>query len=275
MKSASLSSLNSVSTTFFQFRMSCKALIRHVAELLYRRLDHRFEGSEDLVDLTFDMHSLRQQIKNLVIHSGKQGRFAPHVYTIRVPYSTERRNSHEKLMTLKNAVHARVIDYLNDRFYNTFEPVRVQMITDIYTPVIVVEPSFGRLDKQAQMQRKRSNLLVTKISAESIVYRVRVSWPGFTSMEDLTFVAGGDSLSVGRSEGNDLVLNHPSVAQRQATLAVTREGTLQIADLDSLTNTLVNDHAVPNGQTRNVRENDVVSFGKAKVRFRKHSPLNP
>lgn len=215
------------------------------------------------------MYTLRKEIDDLVIDCGKQGRLAPHVFTVRVPYSTEKQTSNQNLKRLRHAIHARLIDYLNDQLYRTLEPVRVRTVTDIYSPVTIVQPSFGSLEKHAQRQAKSSPLSTSNFSAPEVVYHAHISWPGFICIEDLTLPRGGRSVSVGRAEGNDLVLDHPSVARRHATLAVTTEGTLRIADLGSLNGTFVNRRPVPCRQTRNVREKDVVSLGKAKVRFRK------
>lgn len=70
--------------------------------------------------------------------------------------------------------------------------------------------------------------------------------------------------TIGRTDGNDLVVNHPSVSRRHARLEP-REGAWWIVDLASTNGIKVNGEAV---NERSLRAGDVLSIGSVQVQMR-------
>ena len=71
-------------------------------------------------------------------------------------------------------------------------------------------------------------------------------------------------MSIGRTEGNDLVLNHPSVSRRHAELERTPDGRWLVRDLRSRNGTRVNGEVV-NEQA--LRPGDLVQIGQFTLRL--------
>ncbi len=79
--------------------------------------------------------------------------------------------------------------------------------------------------------------------------------------------SGENRLSVGRDVGNVLRLDDKSVSRFHASLLFRNDGSLIVSDTDSINGTFLNGEPVKPGSIAEVKQNDVLSFGTADVRF--------
>lgn len=70
-----------------------------------------------------------------------------------------------------------------------------------------------------------------------------------------------DTVLVGRSSSNDVVIEHPSVSKLHARVRINAEGLPTLADAGSSNGTKVNGELLPAGEWRPVASGDVVMFG--------------
>lgn len=79
------------------------------------------------------------------------------------------------------------------------------------------------------------------------------------------FELRADRISIGRAEGNDLVIQHDSVSRNHAEIyADPRHGGVSISDLNSLNHVFVNGQKV---QTGALKHNDTLRLGEVEMRF--------
>jgi len=80
---------------------------------------------------------------------------------------------------------------------------------------------------------------------------------------------GGEPLTVGRAAGNRLLVDHSSVSKFHATVALTRDNRLVVADLGSTNGTFVNDDRTPIDGPHAVAPGDTVAFGDVAFEIQK------
>lgn len=264
---------------------------RRADTILPERLMRRvLEGVGDVVDrklgrtvdpatgLTTDQIILRMNraIDAKVRDEKGKGRIAPHHLKLKIEWGTHSETPPEVTKRLETELLAAAIDHINDHRYRTFAPVEIETEVDIFTKGISVEPTFGELEEQLQQQdlEKKLGQPLKPHQAEKaeIPMVARLTLPEGAKEVELTFVAGGRRLNVGRGTDNDLYLNHASVSKVHGALKMDAGQNLLVADTGSTNGTHINGVRIPYGEARPIADGDVVAFGEVEVRFRKINP---
>lgn len=81
------------------------------------------------------------------------------------------------------------------------------------------------------------------------------------------FQITGFATSIGRSAGNDYVLNKDSLASRQHAFILFHDGTFSIQDLGSKNGTFVNGQKLEFGQMLKIRSGDEIVVGTTRMSF--------
>ena len=245
------------------------------------------EGVGDVVDrklgrtvdpktgLTTDqlIHRMNRMIDERVREEKSKGRIAPHHLKLKVEWGTHSETPPEVTQRLETEILAAAIDHINDNRYRTLAPVKIETEVDIFTSGISVDPTFGEFEEELQQQDLERKLgaaakAARKDSKLEIAMIARVTLPEGSREIELSFVAGGRRLNVGRGTDNDIHLNHTSVSKVHAALKMDRTQTLLVADTGSTNGTHINGVRIPYGEARPIAEGDVVAFGEVEVRFR-------
>jgi len=266
-----------------------KPLPKKRAEALPERLLRRvFESMGDVVDRKFGRtvepksglttSQLTERMKRLIDErvrdEGRKGRIAPHHLKLKVEWGTHSEAPPEILKELEHQVLAEAIDHINDHRYRTLGPVQVETEVDIFTTGVSVDPTFGEFEEELRKEdeAKRSGGIVIPKGAPpipdvGIVARVTTRHRSYEL--PLVFKPGGKRVNVGRVSDNDLSLNDDSVSKIHATLVMSQEGTLLVADTGSTNGTYINGRRITYGEARHIEDGDVIGFGDVEVRFRK------
>jgi hypothetical protein len=254
-------------------------LMRRVLEGFGSVVDRKL-GREAEPQSGFTTTKLVERMKHLIderVRTDGQGRrLAPHIFKLKVEWGTHSEAPPEYIKELENEVLTAAIDYINDRRLITLAPVKVETSADIFTSGIAVDPSFGEFEEEMKQREEAEQRAreVAEAVPRSHVSRdtpvtARVTTADGPREKVLQFRPGGRRVSVGRYADNDLQLDHPSVSKVHAALVMNREGTLLVADTGSTNGTFINGRRLAYGESRQIEEGDVVSFGDVEVRFRK------
>src|SRR6266852_9332172 len=252
-------------------------------ERLMRRV---LEGVGDVVDrklgrtvdpktgLTTDqlIARMNRMIDERVRNEPGQGRIAPHHLKLKMEWGTHDETPPEVTRRLETEILAAAIDHINDSRYRTMAPVKIETDVDIFTTGISIDPTFGEFEeefRQQDLERKIGKPLKAPREKSEVLIHARVTLPEGSRDVELSFVAGGRRLNVGRGTDNNLYLNHSSVSKIHAALKMDNLGSLLVADTGSTNGTHINGVRIPYGEARPIADGDVVAFGDVEVRFRK------
>jgi len=253
-------------------------------ERIMRRV---LEGVGDVVDrklgrtidpksgLTTDqlINRMNRLIDERVREEKRRERIAPHHLKLKVEWGTHSETPPEVTQRLEAEILAAAIDHINDNRYRTLAPVKIETEVDIFTTGISVDPTFGEFAeelRQQDLERKVGKQIKAPHQEKSEVpIHARVTLPEGSRDVELSFVAGGRRLNVGRGTDNNLYLNHSSVSKIHAALKMDKLGTLLLADTGSTNGTHINGVRIPYGEARPIADGDVVAFGEVEVRFRR------
>ena len=216
---------------------------------------------------------MNRMIDERVRDEKDKGRIAPHHLKLKVEWGTHSETPEEVTQRLETEILAAAIGHINDNRYRTLAPVKIETEVDIFTTGISVDPTFGEFEKELQQQDLERKLgaaatAVRKDNKLEIAMIARITLPEGPREIELSFVAGGRRLNVGRGTDSELCLNHTSVSKVHAALKMDRAQTLLVADTGSTNGTHINGVRIPYGEARPIAEGDVVAFGEVEVRFR-------
>lgn len=252
-------------------------LMRRVLEGVGDAVDRKLGRTVDpKTGLTTDqlIKRMNRLIDERVREEKGKGRIAPHHLKLKVEWGTHSETPPEVTGRLETEILAAAIDHINDSRYRTLAPVKIETEVDIFTSGISVDPTFGEFEEELQRQdleRKlgTSGKAARKEANPEARIVARVTLPEGSREIELSFIAGGRRLNVGRATDNNVYLNHSSVSKIHAALKMDSEGTLLVADTGSTNGTHINGVRIPYGEARPIADGDVVAFGEVEVRFRK------
>lgn len=210
---------------------------------------------------------------------GKDGRFVPHVFTLKIQWNKFSTDSDEELRKLEHELHAAAIDHINDRLYHTYAPLEISVSKDYFVEGVRFTCGFGKFseseDDETEVQITLANIPTAasspgsgvaesqnaeagEASAPACVVRFRSA--GRERTKKLDF-ASQSRFSVGRAGTNDIVIDDASVSKSHAAIALNREGKVLVADTGSTNGTFVSGHRIAYGKTAELKEGTELRFG--------------
>ena len=211
-----------------------------------------------------------------------KGFVIPHIIELKIQWDKFETDSDERLARLENELLLAVIDHINDRRYYTYAEVRLKVRPDYFVEGVKLTASFD--DRAETSVQAALALPVTSIEPETRTFTFE-SEP--TAGKELIFVYKDDSgehsttlhvlegkrISVGRDSNNRLMLNNSSVSKMHASLVLTPDGQLKIADTGSTNGTFINDEQIPYGKAIRIKMSDRLRFGDVVVSLREPEKL--
>jgi pSer/pThr/pTyr-binding forkhead associated (FHA) protein len=223
---------------------------------------------------------LIERIKKLldseVKDSDKKVKFVPHNIKLKMQWDKFSTDSEDAMKKLEYELLTAVIDHINDNRYHTYAPLKLEIKPDYFTEGVKLLASF---DKFAE-ENSDAELNVTVPNLKNIVIPTAVEPPKleeeaevfvaeFTINDkpkkvELTF-KNGQRLSVGRTRENALSIDDTSVSKIHASLVLSSEKQLMVADTGSTNGTFINDKRIAYGKAFPVADGDKVKFGTVEV----------
>lgn len=249
-----------------------RRVLEGVGDVVDRKLGRTIDPKSGLTSDQL-INRMNRLIDERVREEKGRGRIAPHHLKLKVEWGTHSETPPEVTQRLETEILAAAIDHINDNRYRTMAPVKIETEVDIFTSGISVDPTFGEFEeelKQQDLERKVGKQIKAPHQEKSgVPIHARVTLPEGSRDVELSFVAGGRRLNVGRGTDNNLYLNHTSVSKIHAALKMDNLGNLLVADTGSTNGTHINGVRIPYGEARPIADGDVVAFGEVEVRFRR------
>jgi len=208
---------------------------------------------------------------------GSKGVYVPHNIKLKMQWDKFSTDSDIALKALETELLAAAVDHINDRRYLTHAPLSIEIKTDYFTSGVVLQVSF----EQAAEDEKEAALDVTmpgEVVAHEAPRELELTSPS-EFLYSASFRTGdqqrrlplrftrGTRLSVGRTKGNDLMIDDPSISKIHASLVTNSDGQLIVSDTGSTNGTFVGGQRIAYGKTAVVEAGSQVVFGTVEVRF--------
>lgn len=229
---------------------------------------------------------LVERIKKLLDAEAKdvpgKGKVVPHNIKLKMQWNKFSEDAEESLKVLETELLAAAVDHINDSLYYTYAPVTLEVKPDYFIEGVKLMAGFEKFtdeDREVEL-----NVTVPAINVAEALAQVDAGKPRQAndaciaryqlkgaSKETRIEIPPAQSVSIGRTGVNALMLDDQSVSKIHASLAVSEDGALMISDTGSTNGTFINDERIAYGKAMRLEAGDRVKFGLIEVAF-EHLP---
>lgn len=206
-----------------------------------------------------------------------KGLVVPHNIKLKMQWDKFSDDAEDALASLETELLTAAVDHINDSLYYTNAPITLEVKPDYFTEGVKLYVSFDDIDDdegEAELNVTMPLMNIDKVLSPdtniadqpAAVFIARFQHQGGERQKELKFPAGG-RLSVGRTGGSDLMLDDASVSKMHASLAVSKDGELSVADTGSTNGTFINGTRISYGKATRLNDGDRVTFGAVDVAF--------
>lgn len=270
---------------------SIDSLLRGVLGKLGDMFD-RFTGRQRSRSSSLSTTELIERIKKILDVEGRdvrgKGKVVPHSIVLKMQWDKFATDDTDTIGALENELLIAAIDHINDRRYFTNAPMTIEVKPDFFTEGIRFIASF---DPTSDREEDEKEVLLSMPAidpdiADADPTDAVESLPSITDSEPdhvyvcsaafelnglaneiLIRVPAPGRISVGRTAESMLSIDDTSVSKHHATLAISAEGKMSVADTGSTNGTKVSGERIAYGEAVTVPENGPVTFGSVDVRF--------
>jgi hypothetical protein len=205
-----------------------------------------------------------------------KGTVVPHEIKLKMQWDKFSDDANESLEGLEHELLAAAIDHINDSLYYTYAPVSLEIKPDYFIEGVKLYVSFGEFG--TSNESIEMNVTIPSISRKDLppvrsvptgvsdTVVVKFTIDGTTHEKLLEFPAGGRR-SVGRAASSDLVIDNQSVSKMHASLSISENDTLLVADTGSTNGTFVNGQRIAYGKAVELKTGDILRFGQVEATF--------
>lgn len=199
-------------------------------------------------------------------------RRAPDRFAVLLTYEHNSKLSDGDREALARELAAVVYEYIVNHRYETLARVYVEVGCDIFAKTTRVEASFSPAPGETSsgaVRDVRPTAAGEVKAPKSSESDYQMIGPGGKPVVRIQLQPGGDPLTVGRAAGNRLLIDHESVSKFHATVALTRDNRLVVADLGSTNGTFVNKDRSAIQGPRAIAPGDTIVFGEVPYEIQK------
>ncbi len=228
---------------------------------------------------------LVERLKNLLDRkakdAGEKGTFVPHNIKLLMQWDKFSTDAESGLKKLENELLVAAVDHINDKRYQTFAPLKIEIKPDYFTEDVKLAADFGQFaeadadETEVQIAAPDlKNIVLSepekeeeiKAEPEKIVFAARFTIGEKTRETKLAFTQGARR-SVGRTKENDLQIDDASVSKIHAALILNADGNLTVADTGSTNGTFVGGERIAYGKAFALAGGETIKFGTVEVAF--------
>jgi hypothetical protein len=207
-----------------------------------------------------------------------KGKVAPHHISLLLQWDKFATDENISVEKLRNELLVAAIDHINDNLYYTYAPLKVEIKQDYFVDGVKLVAGFDglvgdtgqpaqmnvtmRLDGMTDIVEQRGEPVQPRSATVTAEYELD-GRPQKRSFD----IDPGQSITIGRSGTNDLIVDHGSVSKIHASVALSSKSELSVADTGSTNGTFINGERIAYGQAVTFGDDDVVTFGGVAVRF--------
>ncbi len=241
----------------------------------------RFTGRRGVPSSNLAISELIGRLKALLDAESMEipgkGFVVPHKIRLKIQWDKVSTDSDEALPILERELLVAAADHINDSLYFTFAPLDLKVTPDYFTEGIMLFASFDNfieIDDKHELsitfpnfKTSVSSLISTeKPLPERIVLLASIDTNGKKDQAYVEVPSDG-RISIGRSGGNQLEIDDPSVSKIHATLSIGPGAEISVADTGSTNGTFINSQRMPYGRAFKLEPSDIVKFGNVEVMF--------
>ncbi len=248
----------------------------------------RLTGRKWIPSSSLATSELIERLRKLLDSEAKEipdkGKVVPHNIKLKMQWDKFSTDADDGLSRLEQELLTAAADHINDSLYYTYAPLQIEVSPDYFTEGVKLFASFEKFaDEEHEAEL---NVTIPAINVKTAIAEVsphpvatgntfvaRFEIKGCKSEKRLNFPAGR-SLSIGRTGGNDLVIDDASLSKIHASLIADAEGQLSVADTGSTNGTFVNEQRIAYGKATRLVAGDRIKFGMVDVVF-EHIPPPP
>ena len=200
-------------------------------------------------------------------------KYVPHNIQLKMQWDKFSTDSQDTLRTLENELLIAAVDHINDRHYYTYSPISINIKPDYFTDGVVLLAGFDKLDSDEN--EAAVNVTVDGLSKDDLLpepepdrrsLSVAVSFQaGGKAVKRTLDLEEGRRVSIGRTKENGLQIDDQSISKAHASLLLTKEGRLVVADTGSTNGTFVNGQRIAYGKAVEVPPGTSMMFGLVSV----------
>lgn len=263
---------------------SVDGLIRGVLTKVGDTID-RFTGRRWVPSSSLAASQLIERIRRLLDSEVKEipgkGKVVPHKLGLRMQWNKFADDNDKAIASLKAELLAAAIDHINDSHYYTLKPVTLDIEPDYFIDGVKLTAGFGDMIANTS-ESAELNVTVPSIKIDPGSISTEEEKKEHPEISAVCFVKFIDKrekdrriafdrdgrISVGRIVQNGLQIDDVSVSKAHATIVLTADNSLSIADTGSTNGTFINGTRISYGKAMEIADNDTITFGSIKVRLR-------
>ena len=256
-----------------------KGTLTKVGDIFDRLTGRRWKPSSSLATSGL-VDRLKRLMDSEVRVDEHDRRYVPHNIQLKMQWDKFSTDSQESLRTLENELLIAAIDHINDRHYYTYSPLTIDIKPDYFINGVVLLVGFDKFDSDENEAAvnvtvdgltKEDLLPETRVEHRSLTVRVSFE-AGGTPINKVIELEEGKRISVGRTKENDLQIDDPSISKAHASLLLSREIKLVVADTGSTNGTFVNGTRIAYGKAVEIAPGSTVMFGLVDVSIQFEMP---
>ena len=245
-----------------------KGTLTRVGDIFDRLTGRGWKPSSSLA--TSGLIERMKSLMDAEVREDEHGRrYVPHNIQLKMQWDKFSTDSEEALRKLENEFLIAAVDHINDRHYYTYSPISITIKPDYFTSGVVLLVTFDKFN--ADDNERAINVTVDGLKTDDIAPEpeperqtaaLRVKYQAGGKQVDKSFsLEEGRRLSVGRTKENDLQIDDQSISKAHASLMLSKEGKLIVADTGSTNGTFVDGQRIAYGKAVEVKPGAVLMFG--------------
>ncbi len=203
---------------------------------------------------------------------GTNGKFVPHNIKLLMQWDKFSTDAESALKKLEDELLIAAIDHINDKRYQTFAPMKLEIKNDYFTEGVKLQASFDKFAEDNERDvavnvtvPDLKNVIVNPIEEEIIepekeIFIAEFILNGKPKKVKLAFEEK-ERKAVGRTKENDLVIDDESVSKVHAALVLNSDKQLMVADTGSTNGTFINGERIAYGRAFIIKDGDKLKFG--------------